>query len=519
MGQAVEPLVRVFPRRRRYGESNRKWFKIQEIYAIHDDSYISRIEKIMFLPENFLLSNKTSENLYFDIAEHLPIYDYHCHLAPEDIADNRRFENLTQIWLVEGRYGEGRYGDHYKWRAMRANGVPERFITGDASDYEKFLAFARTVPATIRNPLYHWTHLELRRYFGIAEILNEETAPKIWAVANEQLQALSVHEILKKFRVSVICTTDDPVDDLSHHQALRNSNLSTRVYPAFRPDAVFGIGRQGSFSEWIKKLEKTSQTDCSRLSGLLQALRVRHDYFGSQGSKLSDHGLPFVYSVPCDESEASEIYRFAWSGNQVDDEKLLKLKSYLLRFFGELDSESGWVKQLHLGALRNVNTRALNQLGPDTGYDSIGDWPQAEALARYLDQLEVQGKLPKMLLYNLNPADNYLFATMIGNFQDGAIPGKIQFGSGWWFLDQKEGMEWQLNALSSAGLLSRFVGMLTDSRSFMSYPRHEYFRRILCNLLGKDIENGEIPNDKKLLGNLIRGICFENARNYFALEC
>jgi glucuronate isomerase len=402
---------------------------------------------------------------------------------------------------------------------MRANGVPERFITCNASDYEKFLAYARTVPATLRNPLYHWTHLELRRYFGITELLNEESAPRVWAQANEQLQDLTVHKILQKFRVSVICTTDDPADDLSHHQAIRASSLPTRVYPAFRPDKVFAIDQGDAFQSWVEGLEKASGHSGSELTSLLDALRARHRFFGSLGAKLSDHGLPFTYSEPCDVIEASAIYGRTRSGIPPSDTEALKFRSFMLRFFGELDYNAGWTKQLHLGAFRNVNRRRSSEFGPDTGYDSMGDWPQAESLGRYLDQLETAGKLPKIILYNLNPADNYVLATMIGNFQDGSIPGKLQFGSGWWFLDQKEAMEWQMNTLSNVGLLTRFVGMLTDSRSFMSYPRHEYFRRLLCNLLGADVERGEIPNDQGLLGGLVRGICFENAKAYFGLEC
>ena len=467
-----------------------------------------------FLSENFLLSTPTSEKLYFEFAQAQPLFDYHCHIPPADVAQNRRFENLTRIWLADGHFG-----DHYKWRAMRANGVPERFITGDASDYGKFLAYARTVPATLRNPLYHWTHLELRRYFGITELLNEESAPRIWAQANEQLKELTVHRILEKFRVSVICTTDDPTDDLAHHQAIRTSGLPTRVYPALRPDKVFAIDQSEAFEKWIERLEKASGRSCSDVAGLLDALRARHGFLGSLGAKLSDHGMPFTYSEPCEEAEASAIYARARSLALSSEPETLKFRSFMLRFFGDLDAEAGWTQQLHLGALRNTNRRRLAEFGPDTGYDSIGDWPQAEPLVRYLDQLEAAGKLPKIILYNVNPVDNYVLATMIGNFQDGSTPGKLQFGSGWWFLDQKEGMEWQLNALSNVGLLSRFVGMLTDSRSFMSYPRHEYFRRLLCNLLGVEVERGEIPNDLGLLGRLVRGICFENAKAYFGLEC
>ena len=462
-----------------------------------------------FLSENFLLSTRTSEKLYFEFAQAQPIFDYHCHLPPAEIAADRRFENLTQIWLQ---------GDHYKWRAMRANGVPERLITGQASDYDKFLAYARTVPRTLRNPLYHWTHLELRRYFGISELLNEESAPRIWAQANEQLSDLTVHRILEKFRVSVVCTTDDPADDLASHQQVRASGLPTRVYPTLRPDKVFAIDEPDIFSAWLERLESASGVCAADLTGLLEALRRRQQFFGSVGAKLSDHGIPFTYSEPCDEAEVSAIYSHARSGAQLTGEETLKFRSFLLRFIGELDAQQGWVQQLHLGALRNTNVRRLKEFGADTGYDSTGDWPQAEPLARYLNQLETRGTLPKMILYGLNPADNYVLATMTGNFQDGSIPGKMQFGSGWWFQDQKEGMEGQINALSNVGLLSRFVGMLTDSRSFMSYPRHEYFRRVLCNLIGTDVERGEIPMDAELLGGLIRGICFENAKAYFGLE-
>lgn len=470
--------------------------------------------KNRFLAENFLLSTTTSEKLYFQFAQQLPIFDYHCHIPPADIAQNKRYENLTRIWLAEGHYG-----DHYKWRAMRANGVPERYITGDASDYDKFVAFARTVPATIRNPLYHWTHLELQRYFGITDLLDEQSAPRIWEQANERLKDLTVDRILEKFRVSVICTTDDPGDDLSYHQTIKSGDLATRVYPAFRPDTVFAIDQPELFNRWVDRLEKVSGCSCADLTGLLHALRNRHAFFGSLGAKLSDHGIPFCFSEECGQGEASTIYSLARSGVKSRENQKIKFGSFMLRFFGELDADANWTKQLHLGALRNANSQKFKELGPDAGFDSIGDWRQGEPLARYFDQLESIGKLPKMILYDLNPRDNYLFAAMIGNFQDGSIPGKLQFGSGWWFLDQKEAIEWQLNALSNVGLLNRFVGMLTDSRSFMSYPRHEYFRRVLCDLLGREVERGEIPMDEELLGNLVKGICFDNARNYFGLEC
>jgi glucuronate isomerase len=470
--------------------------------------------KDQFLSENFLLTTPTSEKLYFQFAQQLPIYDYHCHIPPAEIAQNRRFENLTRIWL-----NDGRYGDHYKWRAMRTHGVPERYITGDASDYDKFLAYAKTVSATVRNPLYHWTHLELQRYFGISQLLDEKSAPQIWEQANEQLQDLTTQRIVEKFKVSVICTTDDPTDDLQYHQSIRANGLATRVYPAFRPDKAFAIDQGEPFHQWVDRLEKISGSDCRDFSGFVEALRTRHRFFGEQGAKLSDHGIPYAYSAVCDESEASATYSRARSGATPTENETLKFRSFLLRFFGELDAKADWTKQLHLGALRNTNSRAFKELGPDTGFDSIGDWPQAEPLARYLDQLESAGKLPRMIVYNLNPNDNYVLATMVGNFQRGPTPGKLQFGTGWWFLDQKEAIEWQLNALSNCGLLTHFVGMLTDSRSFMSYPRHEYFRRVLCDVLGREVERGEIPNDDGLLGNLIRGICFENAKKYFGMEC
>jgi glucuronate isomerase len=470
--------------------------------------------KDQFLATDFLLSTPTSEKLYFEFARDLPIFDYHCHIPPAEIAQNRRFENLTRIWL-----NDGRYGDHYKWRAMRAHGVPESCITGDASDYDKFLAYAKTVPATIRNPLYHWTHLELQRYFDITELLDETSAPRIWEQANERLQDLTPQRIIEKFKVSVICTTDDPTDDLEHHQTIRKGDLSAIVYPAFRPDKAFAIDQVESFNQWTDRLAKISGSACRDLSEFLDALRSRHRFFDDQGAKLSDHGIPYCYSAACDESEARAIYGKVRSGAAPGDDETLKFKSYLLQFFGELDAEADWTKQLHLGALRNTNSRAFKQLGPDTGFDSIGDWPQAEPLVRYLDQLESVGKLPRMILYNLNPNDNYLLATMVGNFQSGPTPGKLQFGTGWWFLDQKEAIEWQLNALSNCGLLTHFVGMLTDSRSFMSYPRHEYFRRVLCDVLGREVERGELPNDEGLLGSLVRGICFENAKGYFGLEC
>ena len=461
-----------------------------------------------FIQEDFLLSTKTARRLYHEFAEAAPIFDYHCHLSPGDIARNRRFNNLFEIWLE---------GDHYKWRAMRANGVAEKFCTGDASPYEKFLAWAKTVPHTLRNPLYHWTHLELKRYFGINELLDENSAKKIWEKANAQLAkpALTTQGILEKFKVKVVCTTDDPVDTLSDHREFARLGRSTRILPAFRPDNALAVHSPAPFNRWIERLSAASNVDVNSFGAFTTALKKRHDFFHSQGCRLSDHGMNHCFADSCSEKTAATIFDKARGGGLVSPEEHAQFASFMMLFFGHLDAKRGWVKQLHLGAMRNNNTRLLKKLGADTGLDSIGDWPQARTLAAFLDKLDADNALPKTIIYNNNPADNYVFASMIGNFQDGTVPGKVQFGAAWWFLDQKEGMEWQINALSSLGLLSRFVGMVTDSRSFMSYPRHEYFRRILCNLLGKDVENGEIPDDDDMLGQLIKNICFENASRYF----
>jgi len=462
-----------------------------------------------FITDHFLLHSETARELYHGYASAEPIFDYHCHLPPAEVAEDKNFKNLYSIWLA---------GDHYKWRAMRANGVDERYCTGDATDYEKFLAWAKTVPQTLRNPLYHWTHLELKRFFGIDELLNEESAPRIWAQANEQLASpeMSVKGILRKNLVKVICTTDDPTDSLEHHIQV-NKGPGTRMYPTFRPDKAMAVDQPGLFNAWISQLEDVSGVGCIKFDGFLSALTQRHDYFHSLGGRLSDHGLECCSAEPCTEMEASTIYNLGRGGAELDRLSVEKFKTFLMVFFGRLDAGKGWTKQLHLGAMRNNNSRLLKTCGVDSGFDSIGDFSQARGLAGYLNMLDQTGELPKTILYNLNPADNYIFATMIGNFQDGSIPGKMQFGSGWWHLDQKEGMEWQLNALSSLGLLSRFVGMLTDSRSFLSYSRHEYFRRILCNLIGRDVDNGELPRDIQMLGNLVRDICYRNAENYFGL--
>lgn len=461
-----------------------------------------------FITEDFLLSNEVARRLYHEFAAPQPILDYHCHLSPKDIAENRRFANLFEIWLE---------GDHYKWRAMRANGVPEKYITGDATPYEKFTAWARTVPYTLRNPLYHWTHLELQRYFGITELLDEKSAPAIWEQANALLAGeLTTQGILQKFRVDIVCTTDDPTDDLRHHQAMAKSKLETRVFPCFRPDKALAVG-DGEFLPWIDRLSKASDVDVRDLQSFLQALRKRHDDFHSVGCRLSDHGLKHCYADPCTEQVATEIFARARLGEAIGEEEQIQFASFLMLFFGQLDAEKGWTKQLHLGALRNVNTAARRRLGADTGYDTVGDFPQAEQLAAYLDLLAREGALPQMIVYNVNPADTFLFATLIGCFQDGERPGKIQYGSAWWFLDQKQGITAQIDALSNVGLLSRFVGMVTDSRSFMSYPRHEYFRRVLCDMVGQDVERGELPEDDGLLGRLIQDVCYDNAKKYLQL--
>jgi len=461
-----------------------------------------------FIHEDFLLSTRTARRLYRAFAEPEPIFDYHCHLPPDDIAGNRQFKNLFEIWLE---------GDHYKWRAMRANGVAERFCTGNAKSFEKFQAWAATVPHTLRNPLFHWTHLELSRYFDIHELLDESSAARIWKKANEKLATpeLTAQGILKKFHVTTVCTTDDPVDDLKAHQRIANSGLATRILPAFRPDRSLTVHQPAAFNKWVEQLAAAADVDIRNFNAFLDALKKRHQFFHDHGSRLSDHGLNHCFADFCTEKEAAAIFKRARAGKVASPVEHSQFASFMMLVFGRLDAEKGWVKQLHVGAMRNNNTRLLKQVGPDTGFDSIGDYPQCQALAAYLDRLDQENALPKTIVYNLNPADNYVFAAMIGNFQDGTVPGKVQLGSGWWFLDQKEGMEWQLNALSNLGLLSRFVGMITDSRSFMSYPRHEYFRRTLCNLIGRDVENGEIPNDDSLVGPMIRNICYKNAERYF----
>lgn len=462
-----------------------------------------------FLDENFLLQNKTAERLYHDFAKDMPIIDYHCHLPPDQIANDIKFDNLTQVWL---------YGDHYKWRAMRTNGVDESYCTGNKPDFDKFQKWAATVPYTLRNPLYHWTHLELKRYFGIEEILNADSSARIYNECTDKLKTddYSVRNLLRKMNVKVICTTDDPTDSLEYHKRIADDGFEIRILPAYRPDKAMNPDDPKTFNEYVGKLETVANANISSYNDYLDALKNRHDYFASMGCSVSDHGLEQIYAEDYSDSEIDTAFNKLRNGQSLSLAENLKFRSAMLEVFAQWDHEKGWVQQYHLGALRNNNTRMMKQLGPDTGWDSIGDFSQGRSIAKFLDRLDKNDQLAKTILYNLNPSDNELMATMIGNFNDGSVPGKIQFGSAWWFLDQKDGMIKQINALSNMGLLSRFVGMLTDSRSFLSYPRHEYFRRILCNLFGEEIEHGELPADIEWTGKIIRDICYHNASDYFS---
>lgn len=466
-----------------------------------------------FLSEDFLLQTQTSQTLYHQYAKDMPIYDYHCHLPIREIAENKKFENLTQIWL---------YGDHYKWRALRANGVKEKLITGNGSDFEKFQAWAATVPKTLCNPLYHWTHLELKRYFGIeGKLLDANAAKEIYDTCTEMLQtdAFSTQSILQKMNVRVVCTTDDPTDSLEYHQQLKeNHNFPVLVLPAFRPDKAMAVESPPSFNDWVDQLEAAADMQIINYETYMAALHQRHDFFHKTGCRLSDHGIDQPYAQDYTETQIRRIFDKVRSGKTLEKSEVRQFKSAMLIELAVMDAEKSWVQQFHLGVLRNANTRAMQQIGPDTGFDTIGDFEIGRPLARFLDRLENRGKLTKTILYVVNPRDNELIAAMIGNFQDGSIPGKIQFGSAWWYNDQKDGMEHQIIALANMGLLSRFVGMLTDSRSFLSYPRHEYFRRVLCNLLGKDVENGELPDDPELIGSMIKDICYNNAVSYFGIN-
>ncbi len=462
-----------------------------------------------FLDKDFLLSNGTARELYHGTASKQPLIDYHCHLSPRDLAGNKNFKNIHEPWLG---------GDHYKWRAMRANGIPENLITGgETSARDKFQAWAKTVPTTLRNPLFHWTHLELQRYFGIEKLLEESTAQEIWDETCRLLAqpGYSVRGLVERMNVKVICTTDDPTDTLEHHQAIKKSGWKVKVYPAFRPDNALRVNQPERFKKWVKALAEASGAGAGTFKGFLKALKQRHDFFHAQGSRLSDHGIERMPLQDCTETKAGAIFSAALKGKAASPEDADRFASFMMEFFGVLDADKGWVKQLHLGSLRDVNSKTGAKLGADTGCDTIGDFKQAGPLARYLDRLDRAGKLPKTILYNLNPSDNYLFSCMAGSFQDGSSAGKLQYGASWWFLDQEHGIRAQLDALSDLGLLTRFVGMLTDSRSLLSYPRHEYFRRILCDVLGGDVESGRLPDRREWLMKMVEDICYGNAKNYF----
>jgi glucuronate isomerase len=461
-----------------------------------------------FMDDNFLLTNPTAVTLYHDYAAKLPIIDYHCHLSPREIAENRRFRNLADIWLS---------GDHYKWRAMRAAGVEERFVTGNASDEEKFFAFARTLPMAVGNPLYHWSHLELRRYFGIHEIINERNAPAIWEKANALLAGpgFAARDFIARSNVRVICTTDDPADTLEYHLALKNErDFPVKVLPSFRPDKALNVEKE-EFPVYVRRLGEAAGMAIEGFDDLLEALAKRIAFFAEAGCVVSDHGLDEVQFAEAGDREVADIFKKAMDGRAVTREEAWKYKTRLLVFLGGEYAKRGWVMQLHINANRNNNTRMLKLLGPDTGFDSMNDAPLAFPLTRLLDAMEKEEALPKTILYSLNPAQNHLLATIMGSFQGGGVPGKMQLGSAWWFNDTKEGMITQMKALAETGLLGRFVGMLTDSRSFLSYTRHEYFRRILCNLIGEWVEKGELPDDEAWLGGLVQDICFHNANAYF----
>ncbi|WP_279122013.1 glucuronate isomerase [Muribaculum intestinale] len=466
-----------------------------------------------FMDENFLLQTPTAQKLYHEHAAGMPIIDYHCHLIPKMVADDHKFSSITEIWLG---------GDHYKWRAMRSNGVPERFCTGtDTTDWEKFEKWAETVPYTFRNPLYHWTHLELKTAFGIDKLLNPETAREIFEACNDKLQndpTMTARGLMRRYNVETVCTTDDPVDSLEYHKAVADSGFEIKMLPTWRPDKAMAVENPAAFRAYVEKLAEVSGVEINKFQDMVDALQKRHDFFESMGCRLSDHGIEEFYAADYTQDEIDAIFNKVYGGKELSKEEIHKFKSAMLVVFGEMDYESGWTQQFHYGAIRDNNSKMFKLLGPDTGFDSIGEFTTAKSMSKLLDTLNSRGKLTKTILYNLNPCANEVIATMLGNFQDGSVAGKIQFGSGWWFLDQKDGMQKQMNALSVLGLLSRFVGMLTDSRSFLSYPRHEYFRRTLCNLVGDDIENGEVPYtgyEEARVNKMIEDICYNNAKNYF----
>lgn len=464
-----------------------------------------------FMDENFILQTETARRLYHDHAAKMPILDYHCHLSAQEIAEDKQYDNLGEIWLG---------GDHYKWRVMRTNGVTEEFVTGDKPWREKFQKWAETVPQTIRNPLYHWTHLELQRYFGVNTVLTPETADEIFEVCTAKLRTpgFSARNLMRKMNVKLVCTTDDPVDSLEHHKRLAAEGFEIKILPAFRPDRAMNLTDSNGWEKYIQTLEKVSGVTISNFASLLEAVDLRHEYFHSVGCRLSDHGVTYVPDAEASSAELDAIFAKAIKGEEIRLSEREKFEASFLIAVGQMNHARGWAQQFHVGVFRNNNRRLFAKLGPDTGFDSVADYRQGPGLIRLLDRLDSTNQLAKTILYNINPCDNELMATMIACYQDGSCPGKMQFGSGWWFLDQKDGMEKQMNALSSHGLLSRFIGMLTDSRSFLSYPRHEYFRRILCNLIGNDVENGEIPADMEQLGAMVENICFNNARDYFGVK-
>ncbi len=471
------------------------------------------MSKSVFITDDFLLESEYARELYHKYAKMAPIVDFHCHLPADQVAADHHFENMTQIWLA---------GDHYKWRLMRANGVPERYCTGDASDWEKFEKWAETVPYTFRNPAYHWTHLELRRPFGIVDrLLTSDTARSIWDECNEKLALpeFSARGIMKQMGVALVCTTDDPVDSLEAHRIVaEDSKFKTVMLPTWRPDKALAVDTPEAFNAWISRLEAAAGMECATYDALLEALRVRAAFFASRGCKVADHGVETPYAADYTLADVRAAFSDARAGNTPDADNVQQYKSALMYELGLLNHEMGWAQQLHIGPIRNNNTRMFKALGPDTGFDSVGDQPVARSLARFLDRLEQQDRLTRTVLYGINPASNMVLATMAGNFQDGTVPGKIQFGSGWWFNDQIDGMEQQLETLSQTGLLSRFVGMLTDSRSFLSYPRHDYFRRLLCNILGRDMVRGLLPPLVEYTGRMVQGICYSNAVDYFGFD-
>ena len=461
------------------------------------------------MDENFLLTTETSRHLYHKHAADLPIIDYHCHLSPKMIAEDHRFSTITELWLG---------GDHYKWRALRANGVEERCITGDADDWEKFLKWAETVPYTFRNPLYHWTHLELRTAFGITETLNPESARRIYDACNAKLaeEGMTARGLMRRYNVKVVCTTDDPVDSLEYHEAIRKSGFEIKVLPTWRPDKAMAVSDPVQYKAYLSLLSSVSGVEVASYDSLISALRIRHDFFAARGCKVADHGVSEVPWAECSPEQAGKLFDKVYAGEALGALETVQLQTAILLDLCRMNHEKGWVQQFHFGPMRNVNSRMFAKLGPDAGFDTIGDWSSGQALARFLNALDTDDSLAKTILYNINPAENHVIAAMCGNFQDGSVPGKIQFGSGWWFNDQIDGMRKQMNALSNQGLLSRFVGMLTDSRSFVSYPRHEYFRRILCDLVGRDVEEGLIPeSEMKRVEGMIEDICYYNAERFF----